>query len=374
MKSNLLSNKPILFYIFGTFLISATGCAKLGPATIKSQRSNYNLAVQKTNDEQLLLNLARLKYRDTPFFMEVSSVASQFILSTTGEASATLQESVKGLFGLGASVGMTERPTVTYSPLQGDKFIQRVLAPLPLQTITLLYHSGWSVERIFRLCFQRMNNLKNAPGASGPTPKKAPEFKEFIEATKHLGELQSLDILNLSYENENDIPKIILTIANEGKDQRHLFPLALNAAQKFTKTLNLEPGRNKYAITFSPQKNTPDQIRVVTRSLLGILFYLSQGVEVPEQDIKEGKVTRTLKNSGEIFDWRQVTGELLRIRSDSSQPENATLMVFYRGTWFYIDDSDLKSKSTFSLLSQIFSLQAGKIQDNSPLLTLPIGQ
>ena len=96
MKSKLFNNRPILFYILGTFLISVAGCAKLGPATIKSQRVDYNLAVQKTNDEQLLLNLARLKYRDTPFFMEVSSVASQFILSTTGNVSATLQEGVKG--------------------------------------------------------------------------------------------------------------------------------------------------------------------------------------------------------------------------------------------------------------------------------------
>ena len=140
MKSNLFTNRPIFFYILGAFLVSVAGCAKLGPATIKSQRVDYNLAVQKTNDEQLLLNLARLKYRDTPFFMEVSSVASQFILSTTGNVSATLQEGVKGLFGLGGSVGMTERPTVTYSPLQGNQFIQRVLTPLPLETITLLYN------------------------------------------------------------------------------------------------------------------------------------------------------------------------------------------------------------------------------------------
>ena len=138
--------------------------------------------------------------------------------------------------------------------------------------------------------------------------------------------------------------------------------------------MNLKPGLKNYVITLSPKQNKPNQIRVVTRSLLGILFYLSQAVEVPEQDTKEGKVTRTLKTSGEIFDWKEVTGELLRIRSDPSRPENATLMVFYRGTWFYIDDSDLKSKSTFALLSQIFSLQAKKIKGKIPVLTLPIGR
>ena len=366
MKSNLFTNMPILFYILGAFLVSVAGCAKLGPATIKSQRVDYNLAVQKTNDEQLLLNLARLKYRDTPFFMEVSSVASQFILSTTGNASATLQEGVKGLFGLGGSVGMTERPTVTYSPLQGNQFIQRVLTPLPLETITLLYNSGWSIERIFRLCFQRMNTLKNAPGASGPTPKKAPNVKEFINVTKYFRELESLDVLNLTYKEENKIPKIIVNIFDEG--------LKLDTTQIITKALNLKPRLNNYVITLSPKQNEPNEIRVVTRSLLGILFYLSQAVEVPEEDTREGKVTRTFKTSGEIFDWKEVTGELLRIRSDSSRPDNATLMVFYRGTWFYIDDSDLKSKSTFALLSQIFSLQAKKIKGKIPVLTLPVGQ
>ncbi len=366
MKLKFYPISPSLIFIYALFFLLANGCAKLGPTTLKSERSNYNLAVQKTNDEQLLLNLARLKYRDTPFFMEVSSVASQFTLSTTANASATLQEGVKGLFGLGGSVGMTEKPTVTYSPLQGDQFIQRVLSPLPLETITLLYHSGWSVERIFRLCLQRMNNIKNAPGASGPTPKRAPQFREFIEATKHLRELQSQDVLNLFFQKENGVPHIVLQIAEEGRN--------LQPANEFARALKVEPGRDRYVITFSPKQNESDQIRVVTRSLLGILFYLSQAVEAPEEDIRAGKVTRTLKQNGEAFDWRELTGELLRIRSKPNRPDNATLMVFYRGTWFYIDDSDLKSKSTFSLLSQIFSLQAGKIKDNSPVLTLGVGQ
>jgi len=366
MKSTIFRITPVLIFIFSLLTISLSSCANLGPTTLRSERSNYNLAVQKTNDEQLLLNLARLKYRDTPFFMEVSSVASQFTLSTSANASASLQEGVKGLFGLGGSFGITERPTVTYSPLQGDQFIQRVLSPLPLQTITLLFNSGWSVERIFRLCFQRMNNLRNAPSASGPTPKKAPKFKKFIAATKFLRELQVQDVLDLSFHEQNGMPQLILHIAEEGKN--------LEAANNFARAVNVEPGRTKYVLTFTPKPNEPDQIRVVTRSLLGIMFYLSQSVEVPQQDIRAGKVTQTLKASGEVFDWSEVTGQLFRVQSQSSYPESTMLMVYYRDSWFYIDDSDLASKSTFSLLSQIFSLQAGKIKDTTPLLTLPVGQ
>jgi hypothetical protein len=112
-----ISKIPLLLYLMAILPLSLMSCANLGPKALKSVRSNYNLAVQRTNDEELLLNLVRLKYRDTPFFMEVSSVASQFSLTTNANASASLQEGVKGLFGLGGSVGMTEKPTVTYIPL-----------------------------------------------------------------------------------------------------------------------------------------------------------------------------------------------------------------------------------------------------------------
>ncbi len=360
------SKMPLLLCLIAILPLSLTGCANLGPTTLKSERSNYNLAVQRTNDEQLMLNLVRLKYRDTPFFMEVSSVASQFSLSTSANASATLQEGVNGLFGLGGSVGLTEKPTVTYSPLQGDKFIQRVLSPLPLQTIALLFHSGWSIERIFRLSFQRMNQLKNAPGASGPTPSIAPHYMEFASAVKYLRALQVRDAISLSYHEEKGVPQLILHINEEDKNREE--------AKQFALAVNVEPGKTRYVLAFSPALNKTDQVQVVTRSLLGIMFYLSQAVEVPREDVLQGKVTQTKTPDGKIFDWKEVTGDLLRISSLSGNPQAYSKSIYYRGSWFYIDDSDLSSKSTFSLLAQIFSLQAGKIQNNAPLLTLPIGQ
>ena len=367
MKPRYFFSKTLLLICLMAILpLSLISCVNLGPTTLKSERSNYNLAVQRTNDEQLMLNLVRLKYRDTPFFMEVSSVASQFSLSTSANASASLKEGVKGLFGLGGSLGMTEKPTVTYSPLQGDQFIQRVLSPLPLQTIVLLFHSGWSIERIFRLSFQRMNHLKNAPGASGPTPRIAPGYMEFASSVKYLRALQVLDAINLSYHQENGVPQLILHINEEDKNREE--------AKQFALAVNVKPGKTRYVLAFSPAFNKTGQIQVVTRSLLGIMFYLSQAVEVPKEDVLQGKVTQTKTPDGKIFDWKEVTGDLLKISTLPGNPQAYSKSAYYRGNWFYIDDSDLSSKSTFSLLAQIFSLQAGKIQDNAPLLTLPIGQ
>ncbi|VAX31394.1 hypothetical protein MNBD_NITROSPINAE05-451, partial [hydrothermal vent metagenome] len=156
----------VLIFI-AVFLL--TGCSGgLGPSTLKGNRFSYNTAIQRSNDQQLLLNLVRLKYRDTPYFLEVNSVAAQFRFSANANANATLVEAVKGVFGLGVGASVEETPTVSYAPLQGEQFIQRFLSHIPLENIFLLTRSGWSIKRILRVCLERVGNLKNAPTASGP--------------------------------------------------------------------------------------------------------------------------------------------------------------------------------------------------------------
>jgi hypothetical protein len=129
--------------------------------------------------------------------------------------------------------------------------------------------------------------------------------------------------------------------------------------------LQLASGSRHYPLTYyvieHEQAQDRESLSVETRSLLGILFFLSQSVEVPEGDRLTGKVTVTRDETGAPFDWQNVTGDLLRIQSTPTVPVHAAVAVQYRGSWFYIDDADLGSKSTFSLLSQLFALQAGKI-------------
>jgi hypothetical protein len=122
------------------------------------------------------------------------------------------------------------------------------------------------------------------------------------------------------------------------------------------------------------EPEAPDAIKVETRSLLGMLYSLSQSVEVPERDREKGKVMITRDESGMPFDWKEVLGDALQIKYQLIRPAEAAVAVSYRGYWFYVDDSDLESKSTFSLVSQIFALQAGKIEGVVPVLTLPVGR
>ena len=339
-------------YLAGPLLVVSSiifGCTKYGPVFLQSERTQYNQAIQKTNDEQLLLNLVRLKYHDTPLFMEVHSIASQFTLQNDIGISTQLQAGAKGIFTPDASTFVEEKPTISYSPLHGENFVKGVLTAVSLKTIVLLFHSGWNVERIFKVCLQRIDNLKNAPSASGPTPKIAPKTEKFFKAAKYLRQLQLQGGLDLVYRVSNGDPQLVIHILESFKNSE--------PANQFARSINATTGQIRY-IFDAPSIKDKQSIDVVTRSLLGVMFYLSEAVEVPEQDIVEGRVTVTKTDEGEVFDWAEITGELLHIHSSPNPPVDVSLQIFYRNYWFYINDSDLTSKSTFSLLAQIYALQA----------------
>ena len=106
---------------------------------------------------------------------------------------------------------------------------------------------------------------------------------------------------------------------------------------------------------------------------MGVMYFLAQSVTVPVGDVDAGHVMVTKDAGGGTFDWNAVTGGLMRIGSSVSNPRAAAVSVRYRGSWFYIDDSDLPSKSTFALLGQLYALQSDADNSGAPILTLPIG-
>jgi hypothetical protein len=113
---------------------------------------------------------------------------------------------------------------------------------------------------------------------------------------------------------------------------------------------------------------------VEPRSLLGTMYYLSQGVHVPSQHQADGLVTTTYDDWNCPFDWTALLGDLFQVCSQKKKPKCAAVAIQYRGYWFYIDDRDHDSKATFTLLLGMFELQAGgTATGTAPVLTLPIG-
>ncbi len=55
--------------IFSTLCLILTACQNIGPKRLKPERLNYNRAIHYTEKQQKLLNIVRLRYGDSPFFL-----------------------------------------------------------------------------------------------------------------------------------------------------------------------------------------------------------------------------------------------------------------------------------------------------------------
>jgi hypothetical protein len=63
----------------------------------------------------------------------------------------------------------------------------------------------------------------------------------------------------------------------------------------------------------------------------------------------------------------------LRVRYNHERPTDALVAIAHRGGWFWIDDRDVASKSTFGLVMLLSTLAETGPRETPPLLTIPAG-
>ena len=346
-------------------------CAtRLGPRTIPAARFDYNERIARSQNDQLLLNLVRLRYRDTPVFLDVGAVIAQYTLDArVGVLPKVNVDGGSGTeFGVDLGGRYGEQPTITYQPITGAEFTQRLLTPISPQTLVLLSQSGWSIERLLMCCVDSINSIANAPVASGPTPSRIPNNSSFREVARLLRELQLSGMLHFLAEPDQEIGSRFLQI------RRPSGPTHTDTLQRLRELLQLSPEIEAFRLTARRTERAPDEIVLTGRSLLGTLFFLSHSVAAPATHEAQGFVTVAKGADGEEFDWSTVTGNLLRISSGTESPENAFVRIRYRNHWFYIEDSDLNTKATFNLLTYLLSLQSAGREGIGAMLTVPVGQ
>src|SRR6516225_2233239 len=101
----------------------STGCA-LGPRTIEHSRLQYNEAVKVTTEQQLLLNIVRLRYTDTPSSLGLTAIAEQQEAIAALKAMPFFTAAAAGDLGTyrgtvlpEAELTRSSRPTLSYTPL-----------------------------------------------------------------------------------------------------------------------------------------------------------------------------------------------------------------------------------------------------------------
>jgi hypothetical protein len=336
-------------------------CSSIGPQSLSSTRPLYNEAVQQTDSQQLLLNIVRQRYNDPVLFLDVTNISSATRFIRNANVSAVLPDTRNNIFNSGVGATFEDFPTIFYTPNVGEKFVRQMLTPLDLRTITLMLQSGWSVERTLLVAGDALGPLRNTLGSPAQQQMSAPDYTTVADA---LRKLQRSGDLTIGVDKSRpDAQNIVITFTPSA--------LTSESYKLICSGVKVMCNGAPISLTQGIGVGADNTVALATRSLYSAFFYLSQGVDVPDTDLARGAVNPVRDINGQIFDWATARAELFRVRSSTSEPQDVHVKVFYRGHWFYIPDTDIDSRTTFSLVSMLLTLQAGSTERAVPLITLP---
>lgn len=357
-------------------MVTAPACRSLGPRTIPADRFNYNEAGAQSTSEQLLLNIVRLRYGEPTYWLEITSMLSQYEINAGGGLSwfdYTLEPlrnpALRAVYGLDpdpalnkqqeANLNFTDRPTIAYAPLQGKEFASRLMAPIPPATIIYLAESGWPIDRLLDCCVQRINGVPNAPihdvaadGEFDPAPFN--RISGLLRSIQDQGELR----FTLEYDAKEKVAYLQEPADTNASDR---------AAADLREALGMKQRRERLKLTNRPTQVADDELALQTRSLLATMFALSGSFAPPADHLKNGQVLPGMPAD------QNASAKWLDIECSKLPVTDAFVQVRHNGYWFYIPQSDFRSKRTFALLTYLFSLQTVDIAGMGPVLTVPTG-
>jgi hypothetical protein len=352
--------KKIRFKVILTALalILLAGCTGIGPGTVTRDRFDYVNAISNSWKKQMLLNLVKVRYVDAPVFMEVASIISQYAVEGKINLGASWNDPVFGDSQIvGGSGKYTDRPTITYNPLVGEKFTRSLMTPIPVSGFLSLIQADYPADFMFRICVQTINGIDNRFGGKLMGRSAHPDFYRLIAAIRRI---QKAGGLGMRVEPIGKKKATVMFFRKEHSDE-----LAVEL-ELVDQILGLDPEAREYYVAYGAYPANDKEVAILTRSMLQIIADLASYIDVPAKDVQEGRVAPSLVDENESG-----IPPLIRIRSDASRPDDAFVKVQYRGGWFYIDDRDLDSKRIFSFLMMLFSLTETGAQTGAPIVTVP---
>lgn len=338
------------------------GCGTLGPTSIQRDRTDYGGVIATTWKEQTLLNIVKLRYGDAPVYLEVSSVISSSAMQSQISLAA-------GWFSglpidgnsqtIGASGVYTDRPTISYTPLSGERFSRYLLRPLSPAAVFSLIQAGYPVDRVLQLTTRAVNGVYNRSASPTRTRPADPRFYQLLEALRRVQRSESLGIrINPRTNDDSVLVMITRGVPDDVEGDRHVV----------REILHLRPDTDELTLTFGIVPRSDTEIAMLTRSMSEIFLELAATIEAPPVHVQEGRANPAPVLPEDASPWDD---PLVRIHSSAERPDNAYAAVHYRDYWFWIDDRDMKSKSEFLFILVLFSLAETGVAPQAPVITVP---
>jgi hypothetical protein len=333
----------------------------VGPSSVAVDRFDYSSAIADSWKQQTLLNIVKIRYTDMPVFVDVSSIVAGYSLQTgvTVGGVVSSERAAQGNYGsISGQAVYTDRPTITYVPLTGEKFLRGMVTPIDPRNIFFMMQAGYPADFLLSLAVESLNGVRNR-SVTGGTLRAADE--DFVRAAQLLREVQVAGGFGMRVEEDKAKGSTAVLFF-----QRDDLPAEVRAkGAEVRRLLRLKPDQQRFVLTYSPMRGSDDELTVNSRSMLQILQAFASYVDVPEQHLQAKLAAPAFEHAPEA------QRDIGRIRSGRERPEQAFVAVQYRGQWFWVDDADWLTKRALAAVMFFFTLADTGPQEQLPLVTIP---
>jgi hypothetical protein len=264
---------------------------------------------------------------------------------------------------VGGSARYTDRPTITYNPVGGEKFARSLMTPIPPPAILSLIQTGYPVNYVFRLLVHEINGLQNRYSGEVRAREADPEFDALLAKMRRI---QAMGAIGMRIRKKDKEKEEATVLVFRGKRDEKTDALV----REVRKTLGLDPEADEFRVVYGSFARDDKEVAILTRSILEIITDLGGDIEVPSNHVEEKRVSPSLQAKTPAGKGIK---PLMQIHSSVEKPADAFVSVRYRDCYFWIDDRDIAAKRVFSFLMFVFTLVETGEKGAAPIVTIPTG-
>ncbi|MDP1774526.1 MAG: hypothetical protein Q8L15_19840 [Methylobacter sp.] len=170
-------------------LCGLQGC--FSPIALDRAVIEYDQVTTDILSKQLLLNIARSHQHQPLHFTGVSNIAATFNFQFNAGATPAFTGPTGSLLTPVFGGTVSENPTISIVPIEGEEFTRRLLTPFQENKLTMLLRQGVDVDLILRLLAGELRIYGNGQGGIYLNkPGDAEGYRLFRQAVLHLSSIQ----------------------------------------------------------------------------------------------------------------------------------------------------------------------------------------
>ena len=181
-------------YLTVPMLCGLQGC--FSPLALDRAVIEYDKVTTDILSKQLLLNIGRAHQHQPMHFTGVSNIAATFNFQFNAGATPAFTGEVGSVMTPIFGGTMSENPTISIVPIEGEEFTRRLLTPFQESKLTMLLRQGYDLDMMLRLLAGELRlNGGTQKGIYLNKPSDKVGYPLFRQAVLHLSSIQDRHML-----------------------------------------------------------------------------------------------------------------------------------------------------------------------------------